>query len=103
MDGVLKTVPKLCGAYCLVWTDTEEGTFNMIRNKERPMFTAKAKGGGAMLYASEEWMLHAAFNRNGLEMESKPKALEEDRLFSWSLDDLTKGVPKPRVLSLIHI
>lgn len=55
--GASETLPKLNGAYALVWYDSEKGTLNLARNKERPLFFAFSKNGDNILFASESWMV----------------------------------------------
>jgi len=56
-----KVLPDVLGAYCLVIWDNQEKTITIIRNSQRPLFYAK-RGKWKFFYASEEWMLMAAFN-----------------------------------------
>lgn len=54
----LKGLAKINGAWAITFLDVQNETFNLIRNKERPlhyMFT----GAGDFIYASEKWMLEA--------------------------------------------
>lgn len=61
--GDMETVAVLDGAYALVWYDQKEGSLNFARNRERPLFFAKALSGRQVYWASEEWMLEVALSR----------------------------------------
>lgn len=54
---------RLNGAACLTWWDADKATFNMVRNKERPMYFLFTKDQDRMFYASERWMLDAVTSR----------------------------------------
>lgn len=55
--GAKETLPKLDGAYALVWYDSTDHTLHMARNNERPMNIAYSKGNKTLFYASEDWMV----------------------------------------------
>ncbi len=63
-EGVLETIKKTNGAYALTWYDEQLHTFNIARNKERPLSFCFSKDMKTMFYASEPWMLWAALGRN---------------------------------------
>lgn len=62
-EGVANTAKLINGAYALTWYNKEEGTFNIARNKERPLFYAFSKDMKTLFWASEDWMLQVAFQR----------------------------------------
>tara|TARA_R110002020_G_scaffold287099_1_gene502553 strand:+ start:6131 stop:7507 length:1377 start_codon:yes stop_codon:yes gene_type:complete len=96
--GIDQTVPLLDGAYVLVWVDELEGTFNILRNNQRPLFYALDKGGKVLYYASEPWMLHGILARNNVEHQ-QIKEFEADYLHTYSLDNLMddKVIKAPRL------
>jgi len=55
--GAEDVLPKLDGAYALVWYDSTDHTLHMARNDERPMHFAYSTDGKALFYASEPWMI----------------------------------------------
>ena len=55
-EGAEVIVPKLKGAFALVWYDESDGTLNFVRNNERTLFLAISNE-GSMLWASEKGML----------------------------------------------
>lgn len=65
--GLKETVKYLDGgAYALTWWNKEENTINILRNNERPLYIAKS--GGAIVWASEKWMIDVASSRVGCEV-----------------------------------
>ena len=56
--GVEETVKLLHGAWCFVWWDDDDSTLNILRNDERPLWTARGKSGN-LYWASEYWMIQA--------------------------------------------
>lgn len=75
-DG-LKGLSSVNGAWALTFLDTVNNTFNIIRNRERPLFYIKT-GAGDFGYASEKWMLQALkdkFNLSGDIIDLEPYKL----------------------------
>lgn len=68
-NGVDDTIKKLNGAFALSWWNTEENSFNLIRNDERPLYIAKAKDKEVVIYASEKWMIQVACHKNNIKTE----------------------------------
>ena len=65
--GLVDTLPKLCGAFALVWYNKAENTLNFIRNGEREFNVAFTET--TMYWASEGMMLEWILNRNGIKTE----------------------------------
>lgn len=59
-------VPKLRGAFALVWVDSKQQTLNFVRNDERPLALAYNLTRNTIYWASERDMLHWLLNREGL-------------------------------------
>jgi predicted glutamine amidotransferase len=59
-------LPILQGAFALTWYDKGENSFNIIRNTERPMCVAYNNNRKVWYYASEQKMLEAILDRNGV-------------------------------------
>lgn len=55
--GAEVILPKLDGAYALVWYDASDCTLNMARNDERPLHFAFSDDGQNLFFASEAWMI----------------------------------------------
>lgn len=100
--GVDATIPRLEGAYALVWWDEREKTLNMIRNDQRPLYTCQSKRGETTLlsWASEWEMIAAAREMSGntpLETHIRDDEgyaffpLPIDVLHTWTLEQILKG------------
>jgi predicted glutamine amidotransferase len=63
-NGLNDTVGKLYGAYALTWYDKTDGSMNFLRNRERTLFYTSVDD--CLFWASEEWMLEVALNRNNI-------------------------------------
>jgi predicted glutamine amidotransferase len=89
-NGIDDTFSKLDGAWALTWYDKDEKSFNIVRNKERPLTYAFNKKGDVMFYASEEWMIFQAAERCGVELEDDDTyySVPVDKHMKW---DLTVG------------
>lgn len=64
--SIEELVPKLRGAFALVWTDSNEQTLNFVRNDERPLALAFNHKRNTIYWASEKDMLHWLLNREGI-------------------------------------
>lgn len=64
--GVEETIKKIDGAFALVWWNDETKELNFVRNDERPLFFSFSEDGKTLFWASEEWMLRAAFEKFGV-------------------------------------
>lgn len=58
-NGAEVTIPKLRGAFCLTWIDTDNNTFNICRNSQRPMYIGWNASQNLFMYSSEEHILRA--------------------------------------------
>lgn len=102
--GVDETIPLMTGAWALVYIDTSDGTLNMIRNKERPLWLSvkKSPRGLIIQWASEyEMMLsarHMTDDKDELIMDDEGFAyfpLPIDVHHTWNIDDVINGIEKP--------
>lgn len=66
--GVHDTLPKLNGAFALVWYDKVEETINFARNDERPLFYAFSENMKTLVWASEPWMIDIAMRGEDIKM-----------------------------------
>lgn len=90
LHGVENVLPKISGAWALTWYNREEDTFNIIRNKERPLYFAWKKNGKVMYYASEPWMIYAAADKYGVDLENELcYSFPTDTLYSFKLGSMT--------------
>lgn len=96
--GIEETISKLQGAYAITYFNLEEGTFNAIRNSQRPLWYAYNKDRNLLWYASEAQMLRTAVNMEDYKQEFGQDAkgysifqINEDYHYSWNIDELKKG------------
>ena len=83
-DGEKVVIPKVEGAYALVWYDKESAQLKVIRNKERPLHYAFSTCGKKVFFASEAWMLGVALNRNNY--KHRPiQEIQEDQLYTFDV------------------
>lgn len=83
-DGEKVVIPKVEGAYALVWYDKENEQLKVIRNKERPLHYAFSACGKKVFFASEAWMLGVALNRNNY--KHRPiQEIQEDQLYTFDV------------------
>ena len=95
--GVEDAIKNLDGAWALTWYNSEEGTINFLRNKERPLWMTVLND-GQLAWASETWMLEVALAREEI-VFSKPEQLPVDQWHKIQLfKDGTLG--KPHVVPL---
>lgn len=125
--GIDETIKHLYGAWALVWIDSEQGTLNILKNDQRPLWFANSPDFRKLYWASEWPMLQAA-----MALSDKEYPLWEDKegfsffpfknntLYSWNLkalnDELSttkerkptvrtveeKEVPKKPVTNFTH-
>ena len=67
-EGAAEVIPKLSGAFALVWHDALDDTLHIVRNKERPLSFAFVEKEDTVLFASEAKMLSWLAYRNGMEV-----------------------------------
>lgn len=65
-QGLKEAIGKAGGAWCLAWWDSNERSFNLLRNDQRPLFYVMSENGKTLYYASENWMLDVALARVGI-------------------------------------
>ena len=94
VDGVGAVIPKVSGAFNLLWHDSSDNTIHILRNEDRPYTLAKLKGVDGLVGMSEELMLRWLVAKSGLEVEYiwNPKA---NREYVFDVEgDMTKPVRK---------
>jgi len=84
IHGIEATIPKLDGAYALVYYNKEEDTINLIRNDKRTLFYTYDTLTQTLYWASEEGMLAWILDRNKLPY-LPITALPVDRLMSFPI------------------
>lgn len=63
-DGEEEVIPKVDGAYALMWWDKFNEEVKFIRNDQRPLYYTLGKDNKTLFTASEAWMLSVALSRN---------------------------------------
>ena len=92
--GAEDAIKEAEGAWSLVWWDAPENTLNFLRNDKRPMYYAYTKDRKVLIWASEVWMILAACNRNGVELQTSDKGIA---CFSTTVDTLyTFKIPQDK-------
>lgn len=64
--SIQEVMNSVTGAAALAWWDSKKQTFNLYRNKERPLFISHNDAKTIYAYSSEEWILKLAFNKTRL-------------------------------------
>jgi hypothetical protein len=62
--GVEETIKEINGAFVFMWFDTLQGTMNVVRNSERPLFVGKYSSSDTLVFASEKETLVWNATRN---------------------------------------
>lgn len=69
-NGMRDTAKRISGAWTIAMYNEQDKTFNMFRNKGRPMSVAITEDGQTMYFASESSMLEWVLDRNGVKYDS---------------------------------
>src|SRR5690606_18964818 len=85
-------IPKITGAWALMWYNRDEDSFNILRNKERPLHFAWKKNKKVLYIASESWMLYAAFDKLDIDVYEDDKG---DCVWQF-LSDTHYRIPFPK-------
>jgi hypothetical protein len=62
-------ISTLNGAFTLVWFDTRDSSWNMIRNEERPLKLMQNTAGTVLYLSSETGIMYAATTKEGMAVE----------------------------------
>lgn len=99
--GMEDALSKITGAFALTYYDKDEDRMVFARNTERPLFIAVLEN-NALVWASEDWMLHVVLRRSHEHKVLNIFELKKDTLVSYDLKDLsfkeTKITTKPSTL-----
>jgi hypothetical protein len=68
-DPVEEVIKSLDGAFALIWHDARDDSLNFVRNSQRPLHMAKAKGNDTIYFASEAEMLYWLDHRLTLKLQ----------------------------------
>jgi hypothetical protein len=86
-------------AYAIVWYDSGDNSFNMLRNLERPLFFAFDKKKEQLFYSSEEVHLVAAMTDVDHETNFIYE-LPEDKLYKWIIPNYGQPFGKASVKTM---
>lgn len=67
-NDVKDIIKQINGAFTFVWFDQRDGSLNIVRNDERPMYIAPAKKESSLVFGSEGAMVRWIAGRTGLEL-----------------------------------
>lgn len=85
--GAKETLKKIDGAFALIWFDGKEGTLNLCRNYQRPLFMLEF--GSGFMFVSEEELGKWIAKRNNINI-TKSFQLEPKKLYKFDIDDMSK-------------
>lgn len=99
VEGYEKTIPKLNGAFVLVWWDDKEQKMFFTRNDERPLFFAKSKEKKIIYFASEKEILKLLMDRNGIAIDEDYNmwTIPPGEVYYYSIDQDTITATKKTV------
>ena len=87
-DDVEQALQKINAAYALVWYNAQTKALHLIRNEQRPLFTALTNE-DTIVFASEQETIWWAVSRNGQKLKGMPKMLEPGVLHTYTLSGRT--------------
>lgn len=76
--GIDHTWKSFRGAATVVWWDEADGSLNMVRNNQRPLYLAYSKNNDVLFWASEPWMITVAASRNNITLKTFTEEKEKD-------------------------
>lgn len=94
--GVQETIKRISGAFVFMWIDELEGTFNVVRNSERPMFMGWCEHHESVYFSSEQPTLEWIGSRNS----TKYKNIEPLPVGVWYVWDGLSITPEKREVEL---
>jgi predicted glutamine amidotransferase len=88
---VEKLEQELVVSFSLVWHNAEKNSLSIVRNSQRPMYTATRSDSQGLVFASEDWMIDIALDIAG-ESDKYEEAQKLPELELWEFDLLAKDV-----------
>jgi hypothetical protein len=82
--GLKETIADARGAWALTYFDAVNMTFNLLRNKERPLYVCAAQDSATLFWASEANILRFCLDRVGVKRH-EPVAVKEDTLVAYRI------------------
>jgi hypothetical protein len=89
-DGYKEVLPKINGAFALIWFDAKEKKLRIARNSQRPLWVMQSKD--IDIIASEPEMLTWLHKRVYGTAGDEAKFFAIEKLYSWDLDDIETGL-----------
>ena len=99
MYGADAVIPKLEGAWALVWFDKKTGRLHFLRNKERELYWALSEDKKVLVWASEAVMLTFGARRCGIKLD-KVRLLPEDQWKSFAIPKHNEEFDKEQVVTI---
>lgn len=92
INGLEDALVTANGAYALTFfkNTSEERSFNMVRNVERPLVYCISPDKKTLVWASESWMLLVALQELKEDWDS-PKEVKADTLYTIDMDSINSG------------
>jgi len=95
----LDILPKVEGAYVFMWINSEEGSFNIARNLERPLFVSQKEHQATLAFASEAQTLSWNSSRNNMKC-SEPTEIKPFHIYTYPRGSIepviTEYKPEPK-------
>lgn len=83
--GEIKTLEEIRGDFALTWHNAQDGTFNIARNRGRPLFWVRIPEWKGIIWASETSFLGLLLERLGIEAADGFKYPAENTLYKFKL------------------
>lgn len=71
--GAKEAFENTVGAFCCMWYNSRDKTFNVVRNDQRPMWSVRNSTGDVTFFCSERELLLAILIRNGYKFDGDYK------------------------------
>jgi hypothetical protein len=98
-EGAENILPKLEGAYTLMWWDSRDDSLNIARNSQRPLYGTEMANKNTLIFASEHATLSWNAARNDMKCEAiiEVPAMNHLKFLKGSIEaDITPYTYKPR-------
>ena len=106
-DEVEKVINKIEGAYALIWFDKRDGSYNFLRNAQRPLYHCYNNDG--WWWGSEDSMLEWVLDRTNKDQAEVPSMLPEHthckmiwKEQKWYITN-TKVTKAPKETPAVHV
>lgn len=94
--GLEATISEIRGAWALTWYNFEDGTINLLRNKERALHYIVSASKKTLYWSSDyEPMMYALARAKINVGENKPAIVPEDMWLSWKIPEAGQDFGEP--------